>query len=153
VSGIAIILVGIFLLLGKVGVFDFVGSRIWPVFILAPGLFFHFLFFAKGLPSGVLIPGGILTVISFMFFYCNIFGWDSMSYLWPGFIMAVAIGLFETYFFDSNKPKAAFIGSAILAMISAIFFSFSLLLASGIYFVAVGLIVLGLLLIRRRPDN
>lgn len=152
-SGIAIILVGIFLLLGKVGLFDFIGGLIWPIFVLIPGLFFHFLFFAKGAPSGVLIPGGILTVNSFMFFYCNVFGWDSMRYLWPGFIMAVAIGLFETYFFDPNKPRAAFIGSAILATISAVFFSFTLLLASGIYFVAIGLIVLGLLLVKRRPNN
>ncbi len=153
VSGMVIILVGIFLLLGKIGVFDFIGSMIWPVFVLIPGLFFHFLFFSKGVSSGILIPGGILTVISFMFFYCNALGWDSMRYLWPGFIMSVAIGLFETYFFDPNKPRAAFIGSAILATISAVFFSFTLLLASGIYFVAIGLIVLGLLLVRRKPNN
>lgn len=153
VSGVVIIGVGIFLLLGKIGVFDFVGSMIWPIFILLPGLFFHFLFFAKGVPSGILVPGGILTVYSFMFFYCNLFGWESMSYLWPGFIMGVAIGLFETYYFDLNKPKAAFIGSAILATIAAIFFSFTLLMTSGIYIVAIALIVLGVVMVRRRPNN
>jgi len=149
----AIIVVGIVLLLGKIGVFDFIGSMIWPIFVLLLGLFFHFLFFAKGIPSGVLVPGGILTFYSFMFIYCNIFGWDSMRYLWPGFIMGVAIGLFETYYFDPNKPKAAFIGSAILATIAAIFFSFTLLLTSGIYIVAAALIILGLAMIRGRPNN
>jgi len=152
-SGMAIIVVGIVLLLGKIGVFDFIGSMIWPIFVLLLGLFFHFLFFAKGIPSGVLVPGGILTFYSFMFIYCNIFGWDSMRYLWPGFIMGVAIGLFETYYFDPNKPKAAFIGSAILATIAAIFFSFTLLLTSGIYIVAAALIILGLAMIRGRPNN
>jgi hypothetical protein len=153
VSGLAIIVVGIFLLLGKVGIFDFVGSMIWPIFVLLPGLFFHFLFFSKGVPSGILVPGGILTFYSFMFFYCNVFGWDSMSYLWPGFIMGVAIGLFETYYFDPHKPKAAFIGSAILSMISAIFFCFTLLMTSGIYIIAFALIVIGVSMIRRRPNN
>ncbi|MEX2414680.1 MAG: hypothetical protein WD424_00935 [Paenibacillaceae bacterium] len=152
-SGLTIIVVGIFLLLGKIGVFDFIGSMIWPIFVLLPGLFFHFLFFAKGLPSGILVPGGLLTVYSFMFFYCNLFGWDSMSYLWPGFIMGVAIGLFEAYFFDPNKPKAAFIGSAILAIIAAIFFSFTLLMTSGIYIIALALIILGVAMVRRRPNN
>jgi len=152
-SGMAIIVVGIVLLLGKIGIFDFIGSMIWPIFVLLLGLFFHFLFFAKGIPSGVLVPGGILTFYSFMFIYCNIFGWDSMRYLWPGFIMGVAIGLFETYYFDPNKPKAAFIGSAILATIAAIFFSFTLLLTSGIYIVAAALIILGLAMIRGRPNN
>jgi hypothetical protein len=146
-------MIGIFLLLGKIGIFDFIGGKIWPIFVLLPGLFFHFLFFAKGLPSGILVPGGILTFISFMFFYCNILGWDSMRYLWPGFIMSVAIGLFETYYFDPNKPRAAFIGSAILATISAIFFSFTLLMTSGVYVIGLVLIVIGVSIARRGPNN
>src|SRR5690606_3207809 len=108
ISGIIIILIGVFLLLGKIGVFSFLGSHLWPVFVLLPGLFFHVLFFARGAPSGVLVPGGILTTYALMFFYCNIVGWDAMSYLWPGFIAGVAIGLFEAYFFDPNKPRGPF---------------------------------------------
>src|SRR5690554_3461193 len=90
--GIIIILLGIFILLGKLGVIAFVWSIFWPVFVLAPGILFHLFFFSRVMPAGVLIPGGILVTYSLMFFYCGLFGWHSMSYLWPGFILGVAIG-------------------------------------------------------------
>ena len=152
-SGIVIILVGVLLLLGKFGVFSFMGSHLWPIFVMLPGLFFHAMFFARGWPSGILVPGGILVTYSLMFFYCNIFGWDSMAYLWPGFIAGVAIGLFEAYFFDPNKPRGTFIASSILAVISAIFFTFTLLFTVGIYLIAAALIVLGVSMIYRRPGR
>ena len=67
--------------------------------------------------------------------------------------MGVAIGLFEAYFFDPNKSKAAFIGSAILATISAVFFCFTLLFTSGIYVIAVALIVIGVIMISKKPNR
>jgi len=152
-TGLVIIGVGILLLLGKLGVFSFMGSQLWPIFVLLPGLFFHILFFARGVPSGILVPGGILTTYSLMFIFCNIVGWQAMSYLWPGFILGVAVGLFESYYFDPNKPRGALIASTVLAIISAVFFGFTLLLTSGIYLIAAALIVLGLSMIYRRPGR
>ena len=152
-SGVVIIAIGVLLLLGKMGLFEITGGQIWPMFVLIPGVFFHFLFFAKGVPSGVLVPGGILSTYSIMFFFCNLVGWEAMSYLWPGFILGVAIGLFEAYFFDPNKSKAAFIGSAILATISAVFFCFTLIFTSGIYVIAVALILIGVIMISKKPNR
>lgn len=50
--GLIIILVGVVILLGKLGVFHFVGAIFWPIFVLAPGILFHLLFFGRLLPSG-----------------------------------------------------------------------------------------------------
>jgi len=150
-SGLAIIAVGVFLLLAKFGIFGFVGSHLWPIFVLLPSLFFHVLYFARGAHSGVLVPGGILLTYSLMFFYCNFFGWGAMAYLWPGYILGVAVGLFESYYFDPNKPRGVLIASGVLATIAAVFFGFTLLFTQGVYLIAIILILIGAAMIYRRP--
>lgn len=150
--GIIIIALGLFILLGKVGIFQFVGSMLWPLFILIPGLILHVLFFYRVLPSGVLIPGGILVFISLMFFFCNLVGWDAMAYLWPGFIAAIALGLYEFYMFDSYRPRGAFIAAVVLGIIAAVFFGFILLFSTGVYFLAAILIAAGVFMLIRRPN-
>lgn len=148
--GLLLIFIAIVLLLGKLGVFHFLGHLFWPFLILIPGLLFHFLYFNRMMPVGVLVPGGILITYSLMFFYCNLFGWDSMSYLWPGFILGVAVGLYEVHLFDRHSPKGVWVASMILAAISAIFFAFTLLYAVGVYFIAIVLLVAGVWMMMSR---
>jgi len=149
--GVIIILLGIFILLGKLGVFTFVWSVFWPIFVLAPGLMFHLFFFSRTMPAGVLIPGGILVTYALMFFYCAIFGWHSMSYLWPGFIFGVAVGLYEYYMFSDDKPRGALIAAMIVGSVSIVFFGVTLIHTNAIYVIAAALILIGLLMILRRP--
>ena len=150
--GIAIMALGVVILLGKLGVFAFIGSALWPLFLLLPGLLLHALFFYRKLPAVVLIPGGILTFISLLFFYCILFGWSSMSYLWPGFILAVSLGLYEFYLFEGSRPRGALIAAVALALVAAAFFVFMLIFTAGIYFLAVALIAVGAFLLMRRPN-
>ncbi|WP_166243765.1 hypothetical protein [Paenibacillus turpanensis] len=149
--GVLILVLGFFILLGKLGLFSFLGAMLWPAFVLIPGLILHFLYFSKVLPSGVLIPAGILTTYSFLFFFCNIFGGHLYKYLWPVFILGVAIGLYEFYLFDRSHPRGVFIASAILAGIALVCFSIVLLFSSAVYLIALGLIAFGFFLIYRRP--
>lgn len=145
--GLIIILVGVAILLGKFGVFSFVGAVFWPVFVLAPGVLFHLFFFARIPPSGVLIPGGILVTYSLLFFLCNIVGWGAMGYLWPVFILGVAVGLYEFYLFNDSKPRGALVAAMILALIAAVFLSFTFLFSVGIHFIAASLILIGIIMI------
>ncbi|GIQ67990.1 hypothetical protein DUZ99_05255 [Xylanibacillus composti] len=149
--GLLIILLGIVILLGKTGVFSFAIGMLWPLFVLVPGLLFHFFYFSRMMPSGVLIPGGILVTVSILFFICNFFGWHHMAWLWPGFILAVAIGLYEFYLFDNEHPKGVLTAAIILGVLAAVFFTFTVLFTSGIYFVAVALILVGAFMMFRRP--
>jgi hypothetical protein len=151
---IGIILIGIafILLLGKLGVFHILGSLLWPLFILVPGLLFHFLYFNRVLPAGILVPGGILTTYSVMFFFCNIFGWGAMSYLWPGFIFGVAVGLYELYMFDRQGDRGLFMASMILGVIAAVLFAMMILFKLGVYLIAVILVLAGIYLIYRKPN-
>ncbi len=147
--GIIIVAVGILLLLGRIGFFGFIWGLLWPVFILIPGILLHMLYFGRMLPPAVLIPGGILVVISTLFFFCNLVGWSAMEYLWPGFIFAVSVGLYEFYLFDNSKPRAALTASIILAILSAIFFGMMIMFTAGIYIIAAILIIGGAFLIMK----
>ena len=153
VVGLLLIGLGAVLLLGKAGMFNFAMGVMWPIFVLLPSLFFHILFFARGVPSGVLVPGGILATYALMFFYCNLFGWHAMAWLWPGFIGGVAVGLFEAYYFNPDRPRPLFIGAAIVASVSAVFFGFTLLATVGMYVIAAGMIALGVWIMYRRPRS
>ncbi|WP_261305743.1 hypothetical protein [Paenibacillus andongensis] len=151
---IGILLIGLaaILLLGKLGFFHVLLSFFWPLVLLIPGLLFHVFFFNRSLPAGVLVPGGILSTYAIMFFYCNIFGWSSMSYLWPGFILGVAIGLYEMHLFDRGSDRGVLIGAMVLGIISAVFFGLTLLIHLGIYVIALILVVAGLVMMFRKRN-
>lgn len=145
--GLIIVAVGVVLLLGKVGVFGFIWELFWPVLILAPGLLLHVLYFNRVLPSAVVIPGGILVTASILFFLCTIFGWGLMGYIWPGFIFAVAVGLYEFHLFDKYSPRGTLLAAVILAIVAGILFGVTILFTVGIYLIAIVLIALGVYVI------
>ncbi len=148
--GLVLIVIAVILLLGKIGVIGFLSGLLWPIFVLLPGVAFHMLFFARVLPVGVLVPGGMLVTYSAMFFYCNLFGWGSMAYLWPGFIFGVAVGLYELHIFNRSSSRGTLTAAVILAIISIIFFAFALLFTASIYFIALLLVAIGVGMILKR---
>jgi hypothetical protein len=148
--GLILIALAVVLILGKLGVIGFLGNLFWPIFVLLPGLLFHVLFFGRILPVGVLVPGGMLITYSLMFFFCNIFGWGSMVFLWPGFIFGVAVGLYELHIFNRNSPRGTFTAAWLLAVISIVFFAITFLFTVSSYVIAVVLIGIGLWMLLRR---
>jgi hypothetical protein len=151
--GLLLIGIAVVLLLGKLGVFSFIGHLFWPLLVMAAGALLHYLYFARMLPAGVLVPGGMLVTYSLMFLYCNLFGWHSMAYLWPGFIFGAAVGLYELQMFERMTGGGLWTASIVLAVLSAILFGFTFLFAIGIYAVAVILIIVGILLVVRRQRS
>jgi hypothetical protein len=154
VVGALLILTGVFLFLNRGEAF-LPGSLIgyvWPSMFLIPlGLLFHWMYFSvtgrKGV--GLLIPGGIILTTGIVCQIATLF--DSWGTLWPGFIMAVAVGLFEFYWFGSRN-KYLLIPIYILSGLSAIFFTvfsvgtiFSHMLGSP--FIAIVLVLAGLILL------
>ncbi|EXX91839.1 hypothetical protein BG53_14625 [Paenibacillus darwinianus] len=141
--GILILAAGVVILLGKLGVFSFIGNLFWPILILIPGVLLHVFFFGRLLPSVVLVPAGILSVYGLLFLFSNIVGWGSMRYLWPVFILGVAAGLYEYYLFDMSKPRGAQVAAMVLAVVALACFGVVLFWSWGIYFIALALIALG----------
>lgn len=92
----------------------------WPLVLIFPGLMIHYKYFRGDTSdSGILIPGGIFLGVGLTCQVGMLFGiWHIV---WPGFILSVAIGLFEFYFFG-GKNKGILIPVGILSFLSILFF-------------------------------
>jgi len=158
IVGLVLILIGVAYLLSNLGIFQiyfdifdvgFLFSRFWPLIIIIAGLSFHYSFFTgKTSDAGLLVPGGILLVIGITCQISMLF--DLWGYLWPGFILAVAVGLFELYLFGT-KEKGLLIPVFILGGLSLIFYSMMLgrIWILRTYLVPAILILGGLLIVAR----
>jgi hypothetical protein len=149
--GILLIAIAAILVLGKLGVFGFLAKLFWPLIVMAAGLLLHYFYFRGSLPEGVLVPGGMLITYSLMFLYGNVFGWDSMRYLWPGFLFGIAVGLYEwTTLGKGPVPRGAYSAALVLAVASAVLFVLALL-KTNVYLLALLLVAAGaFFLVRRR---
>ncbi|EAA9756054.1 hypothetical protein QP794_09045 [Paenibacillus sp. UMB7766-LJ446] len=119
-----LILLGVYLILNQGGSLGpgTIFATFWPtLFVIPLGLFFHWLYFSMiGRGIGLLVPGGILLTAGVVSQIAMLFGnWSTM---WPGFILAVAVGLFELYWFG-GRNKWLLIPINILTVISLLFFS------------------------------
>jgi hypothetical protein len=154
--GIVFIAIGALLALGTTGVLSFSWDMLWPIFILIPALGFHVTYFSNPRPSmaGVLVPGGVIGMVGVFFLYLNMVGWYQMEYLWPVFILAPAVGLFELYLFGTRNPFLL-IPVLILTTVSLVFLGVNLL--NSIFGSVVGLvlIVVGLIAIfgKKKDDG
>lgn len=154
VLGAVLMLLGAYLFLNQGGSFGpgTIFAYFWPsLFVIPLGLFFHWLYFSmvgrRGV--GLLIPGGILLTAGMVCQISMLF--HSWSYMWPGFIMAVAVGLFEFYWLGSRN-KWLLIPINILTVLSLLFFvifSTGALLShfTGQPLVAIGILLVGALLL------
>jgi len=159
VIGPLLVLLGAYLLLNPGGVLSpgqLIGYFWASMFIIPLGVFFHWLYFQVNSRKGVglLVPGGILLTVGIV---CQISmltgGWE---YMWPGFIMAPAIGLFELYWFG-GRNKWLLIPINILMILSMLFFmvfTIGSLFSVKIFgqpFLAIVLILGGAVMLIRNP--
>jgi len=92
----------------------------WVFIVLLVGLGFELGFFLSGSKPGLLIPGGIITTIGFLFIFEVATDWNFAGYTWPVYILSVAIGLFQMYLF-SRREKGLLIASMIVGGVGAFF--------------------------------
>ncbi|UNK20077.1 hypothetical protein MNQ98_08700 [Paenibacillus sp. N3/727] len=148
--GLFIVTAGVVILLGKLGVFGFLGRTLWPIVLLLPGLLLHVLFFGRRASAAILIPGGILTVYGVLFLICSFWGWDLMHSLWPILILGIAVGLYEYYLYERPRPGAVFPTALGLMLLSVVIFIFTWLNTGAFYIIALVLIAAGIWLIYGR---
>lgn len=94
-------------------------GNMWFLFILVPGLCFEIAYFSTKRNPGLLVPGGILTVIGLLFAFEIITGWNFSAMTWPIYPLAVAVGLFQLYLFG-GRERALLVPVGILSCISII---------------------------------
>jgi hypothetical protein len=160
ILGTLIILIGIYFLLANLNLIEpyhktiSIGRIIalfWPsLFLILPGLLFHYGFISGGRrDAGLLVPGGILLVLGVAFQINMLFG--GWKILWPMYIFAVAVGLFELYYFG-GREKGLLVPVCILGGLSVLFFlAFSVKeligVSAGAFILPAALIIAGLLII------
>ncbi|WP_339298414.1 hypothetical protein MKY92_28355 [Paenibacillus sp. FSL R5-0623] len=119
-----LILLGVYLILNQGGSLGpgTIFATFWPtLFVIPLGLFFHWLYFSMiGKGVGLLVPGGLLLTVGIVCQIAMLF--NNWSTMWPGFILAVAVGLFELYWFG-GRNKWLLIPINILTVISLLFFA------------------------------
>ena len=161
IAGPALILIGVLLLLNPGQSFGVgtIFTYFWPSLFMIPlGLVFHYVYFTSSDRNliGLLVPGGVLDTPGIVCQIAMLFA--GRFYLWPGFIMAAAVGLFELYWFGTRN-RYLLIPILILTGLSLMFFfvfSLGSLLSLSIYgqpAMAVALIVIGALVLFLRKKQ
>ncbi|HOO74846.1 MAG: hypothetical protein H7A31_01675 [Thermotogae bacterium] len=148
VYGIFLIAVGVLILLRNylnINIWDL----LWPMFMVIPGLGFEIEYFSERKNPGVLVPGGVLTFIG-LFMYVNVFtNFRYMDMLWPFFMLAPAIGLFQLYYFGT-KEKGLLVPVSILSFLTLIFLAVNFSTVEiGSLIIAAVLIIAGLFIMFR----
>ena len=151
IYGILFLVLGVVALLAAITPIKLSWDYFWPLFILIPGISFEYSFFNQrskgGKNAGILVPGGILITVGVLFYINIFFGWHLMEFLWPVFILAPAIGLFQLYLFGTRIkalliPVGILTGIGIFSLIIEMFkidffvYIFSIILiAAGVYLI------------------
>jgi len=153
--GVALICIGFLLALSSFGVIPSIGEllvRFWPMIFIIISLFFHAGYYSNRKNVGLLVPGGIFLTLGVVFQTAEL--WNIYNVMWPGVILAPAVGLFELYYFG-NRDKGLLIPVGILSFISLFFFSFSIRHLRGFsrFILPVGLILAGLIIIFKDRKN
>ncbi len=145
-QGIALIALGILFL--AINLSSLSLRDLWPVFFLALGLYFVFMFAIDRTNYGVLMPAAIFLVMGGTFQYCAIEGWWMMRVLWPLFIIGPGLGFFLLYFFG-KKESGLLVPAYILTGLGVLFI---LIESEGWYLWPLLLVAGGIImLLRHRP--
>lgn len=155
ILGILLTGLGVVLLCSNLFGFQFGNIAVhWPLVIILLGAIFEWTYLAEKKNPGLLVPGGILLVIGFLFEFEMLTDWRFSEYTWPVYLLAVAFGLFQLYLATERPrgllvPIAILSGIALISWLSSIFMALSLVINFGLLIPLI-LIVLGLLLIFRK---
>ncbi|NLB77827.1 MAG: hypothetical protein GX796_02975 [Clostridiaceae bacterium] len=147
-AGILLTLGGTFLL-GEI----FSYGLVWPAFIAAPAVGLLLLYLFGDRSPGLLVPIGILFTIAGTCFFSELL--NLWGVLWPGFIIAPAVGLFLLYIAGSRQP-GLLIPIFILTGIAVVFFSIGTFSFFGKYFkyvVGGALVIAGISTILKKPSS
>ncbi len=143
VIGVGLIILGVLFLSENFGYIAFDFQNVWPVFVVLAGVGFWVGYFQDRKNYGLLMPGRILLIYGFLFFFCTKVGWYMMSNLWPVFIMAPGVGFFMMYFFG-EREKGMLVPASILSGIGVLF----MISHSGFWrYWPIALIIIGIVLI------
>jgi len=147
--GVCLVGLGLFFLFQTLGLIGDMWNLSWPIILLFVSVGFHLGFFLTGgkkQQAGLLVPGGILFVLSLLFMFEEVTNWSFSHFTWPFYLFAVAFGLFELWLFG-GREFGLIIPIFILSGLGFIFLIQHLFTFNILSFWPVILIIIGLFLI------
>ncbi len=147
--GLLLIAIGVMVILNRTMLIAIGWRMLWPLFLIIPGLIFESAYFKTQQNPGLLVPGGVLLTLGSIFMLSGLLGYGILAKLWPLFIMAPAVGLFQLYWFD-DKDRALFWVSFGLFATAGVMLVFTLMPFFVKFIIPALLILGGLNLLRGR---
>ena len=156
IGGLLIIAAGVLLaarFLFDRPLFSLDGGDFWPIIVFLVGAGFELAYYITLKAPGLLVPGGILTTYSLLFFFEVSTNWRFAAFTWPVYLLGVAIGLFQLYL-HVGRPRGLLTAISIISGIAVccfivIFFRFILGIFDLGIIIPLVLLVGGLILFSR----
>lgn len=99
--------------------------KLWPLIVSFLSLGFLGIFIKRKRRDPVFISIGVyLLCFSILALFCNFTSWNSLSYLWPLFILFMGVAFLSIFLFN-KRSKTILLTGAIFSLLSLLFFLFS----------------------------
>lgn len=153
ILGVVVIVMGIAGILNQVFGIRLLGYiDVGALVVLGLGLFFEWLYFSEKKAVGLLVPGGILTVVGLCDFLESFCGGFIFGHF-PSGEIGVALGLLQLYWFGKRNPWLLLpVGILVLSALEDMSSHFFGWFNSSLIW-PIGLVVLGLVLIISRDKK
>ena len=75
---------------------------LWPLLLIWFGLSSGS---SRRADGGSPMASGVLITYGIMFMLCEVLGWQLMQYVWPGFLLGPALGLYKSYRITGSRAQ------------------------------------------------
>ena len=75
---------------------------LWPLLLIWFGLSSGS---SRRADGGSPMASGVLITYGIMFMLCEVLGWQLMQYIWPGFLLGPALGLYKAYRITGSRAQ------------------------------------------------
>lgn len=149
VMGFILVLIGAAVILNRINLNIVPVHLYWPLWLLIPGIGFQIGFFVRPHVgrAGLLMPGGILTVLGIVFFLERLPSFGHFV-LWPLILLAPATGFLEMYFFGRRAWRHLLAGGLLL-LVAAVAYINLFVMQSGAVLLGAAFVVIGIYVIVR----
>ena len=113
--GLVLIVIGGFLLLKSLDLFNFRWDTLGALIMIAFGLFQLGAWWFNKKNYGLIFPGTLMLIYGGIFLICSMNTWNLLDHLWPLFIIAPSIGFILMYFLGKKETGVLVTGLILLA--------------------------------------
>ena len=108
---------------------------LWPLLLIWFGLSSGS---SRRADGGSPMASGVLITYGIMFMLCEVLGWQLMQYIWPGFLLGPALGLYKSYRITGSRAQRSVArillgigGGLMLCMLFPLKYMIALLMIGG----------------------